>query len=131
MMATTAVVSNDMEKRLMSSQSQRSVATPSKLNPELASHPEGEAASVNATPRRLPPLEPSQGAESESSDGVSLPSRLPPIPEPAVEPVAEPEAVVPISEPTAVELFAIEESPVHDYESIQTPPESEHIYMNT
>ncbi|KAK7496537.1 hypothetical protein BaRGS_00012189 [Batillaria attramentaria] len=79
---TTAIVSNDSEKRLMSSQSTRSVATPSKLQPELSSLPEGETIPSGTTPRRLPPLEASLGAESESSDGVSIPSRLPAIPEP-------------------------------------------------
>nr|KAG5706334.1 hypothetical protein BaRGS_026116 [Batillaria attramentaria] len=39
---TTAIVSNDSEKRLMSSQSTRSVATPSKLQPELSSLPEDD-----------------------------------------------------------------------------------------
>jgi hypothetical protein len=66
---TTAVVSNENQKRLQSSQSSRSVATPSKLQTDLNSTGETlgdksiaeespmELSNANPTPRRLPPLE--------------------------------------------------------------------------
>ena len=79
-MLTTAVVTNDSLKRLQSSQSQRSVATPSNLQPEMAegesaAHDSAAAASIgssaiaqdHATPRRLPPLETARTGEVQRS----------------------------------------------------------------
>ena len=78
-MVTTAVVTNDSVKRLQSSQSTRSIVTPSKLQPEMS---EGESAAPDSaaadsltssaaqdhtTPRRLPPLETIRTGEAQRS----------------------------------------------------------------